>query len=254
MPREIEFVEFVQWIADRQLAACKRARRPARLEGRALPRRRGRCARRRLRRLVRAGCCLARAVVVGAPPDMLNTAGQDWGLAGYNSGRPGAAHGFSPFRDMVEASARYAGAIRLDHVMGLQRLFLVPQGLFRRAKAPTSADAARCPARRWIAQVSQALRCIVIGEDLGTVPEGFRGESAEGVGRLVVSRHAVRARVGRPFQVAGSLHVQCAGHIQHARPCGLRRLALVRRSQAEALDRDRSRRKRRCAMACPRAC
>jgi 4-alpha-glucanotransferase len=114
---------------------------------------------------------ISRELSVGAPPDLLNVAGQDWGLSGFN-GVGLAARAFEPFRAMIEASARYAGAIRLDHVMGLARLFLVPSGFSPREGAYVTmpVDALLGVA----ALESQARRCIVIGEDLGTVPEGFR--------------------------------------------------------------------------------
>ena len=69
-----------------------------------------------------------RTLAVGAPPDLLNTVGQNWGLAGF-SGVGLQASGFAPFREMLRASMRYAGAIRLDHVLGLKRLYFIPAGL-----------------------------------------------------------------------------------------------------------------------------
>src|SRR3981189_3484035 len=61
-----------------------------------------------------------RALAIGAPPDALNTAGRNWGLAGF-SGTGLQARAFQPYREMLRASMRYAGAIRLDHVLGLNR-------------------------------------------------------------------------------------------------------------------------------------
>jgi 4-alpha-glucanotransferase len=70
---------------------------------------------------------ISRQLGVGRPPDPLAPAGQDWGLAGYNAiGLE--QQDFEPFRQMLRASMRHAGAIRLDHVMGLKRLYLVPRG------------------------------------------------------------------------------------------------------------------------------
>lgn len=167
---EIEFVEFVQWTAECQLHACKQlAARLGMKVGLYLD--------------VAVGVqsdgfdawneqeAISRRLAVGAPPDALNTAGQDWGLAGFNSGGL-EAQSFLPFAEMLRASMRHAGAIRLDHVLGLKRLYLVPSG-FR----PDNGAYVQMPFEALLAAVareSAAHRCIVIGEDLGTVPEGFR--------------------------------------------------------------------------------
>jgi len=78
---------------------------------------------------------------------------------------------------MLRASMRYAGAIRLDHVLGLKRLYLVPHGF-----AANNGAYVRMPFEALLAATAQesvAHRCVVIGEDLGTVPEGFRETMAE---------------------------------------------------------------------------
>jgi 4-alpha-glucanotransferase len=110
-------------------------------------------------------------VSVGAPPDEFNRAGQDWGLAPFNP-HTLAADDFAPLRHLMAASMRHAGAIRLDHVLGLKRIFMIPHG------CPASEGAyVRFPfepSLRAIAEESNRFRCIVIGEDLGTVPDGFR--------------------------------------------------------------------------------
>jgi 4-alpha-glucanotransferase len=108
---------------------------------------------------------------VGAPPDLLNSAGQDWGLAAFN---PAAleASGFEPYRRMLQQSMRYAGAIRIDHVLGLNRLFLVPA-----EASPADGLYVRYPLAALLAVTALAsveAGCVVIGEDLGTVPKGFR--------------------------------------------------------------------------------
>ena len=77
--------------------------------------------------LILAGMLGLCRLAVGAPPDSLNTAGQNWGLAGFNAAGL-EVQSFGPFRDMLRASMRHAGAIRLDHVLGLNRLYLVPHG------------------------------------------------------------------------------------------------------------------------------
>jgi 4-alpha-glucanotransferase len=116
------------------------------------------------------------AVSVGAPPDNLNVEGQNWGLAGTN---PIALEqeAFEPFRRMLQESMRYAGAVRLDHVLGLKRLFLVPRGM-----SAAEGTYVRFPFESLLAvaaQESVADHCIIIGEDLGTVPEGFRETLAD---------------------------------------------------------------------------
>src|SRR5439155_16852809 len=74
---------------------------------------------------------ISRHLGVGAPPDPLNTAGQTWGLAGFNAAGL-ELESFAPYRDMLRASRRRTGAIRLDRVLGLKRLSLVPQGFSAR--------------------------------------------------------------------------------------------------------------------------
>jgi 4-alpha-glucanotransferase len=113
---------------------------------------------------------------IGAPPDVLNTAGQNWGLVGFN---PNAleAQGFTAFCHMLDASMRYSGAIRLDHVLGLKRLYIIPEG-----SSPVQGAYLRFPFEALLAVtilLSVRQRCIVIGEDLGTVPDHFRETLAD---------------------------------------------------------------------------
>ena len=115
-------------------------------------------------------------MAIGAPPDALNVSGQDWGLAPFNPVTLEDRQ-FEPFRCTLLASMGYAGAVRLDHVLGLKRLFLVPDGLSARQGAYI-----RCPFEALLAVTalsSVAAKCIVIGEDLGTVPEQFREALAD---------------------------------------------------------------------------
>jgi 4-alpha-glucanotransferase len=125
-----------------------------------------------------------RGLSVGAPPDQFNPAGQDWGVTAYNP-HGLTANNFEPFRQMLRAAMRYAGAVRLDHVLGLMRLYVIPHGL------PAGQGAyLRLPFAGMlgvVAEESRRHRCIVIGEDLGTVPENFRASlSAWGVWRYLV--------------------------------------------------------------------
>jgi 4-alpha-glucanotransferase len=172
---EIEFVEFVQWTADRQLgAASALAKKLGMKVGLYLD--------------VAVGVqadgfdawneqiAISRHLGVGAPPDPLNTAGQSWGLAGFNAAGL-EQQSFAPFADMLRAAMRHAGAIRLDHVLGLKRLYLVPHGF-----SPADGVYVQMPFEALLAvtaQESVASRCVVIGEDLGTVPEGFRAQMAD---------------------------------------------------------------------------
>ncbi len=119
---------------------------------------------------------LASGVGVGAPPDPLAPNGQDWGLVPYNPVALREA-GYKPFIRMLAANMRSAGALRLDHAMSLQRLYWVPNGV----KADQGAYV-RYPIDDLMALValeSRRNRCLVIGEDLGTVAEGFRERMAE---------------------------------------------------------------------------
>jgi 4-alpha-glucanotransferase len=172
---EVEFVEFVQWAADRQLRSCRDLAGQLGMKvGLYLD--------------VAVGVqsdgfdawneqtAISRHLAVGAPPDPLNLAGQNWGLAGFNAAGL-ELQSFEPYREMLRASMRYAGAIRLDHVLGLKRLYLVPHGF-----AANNGVYVQMPFEALLAATAQesvAHRCVVIGEDLGTVPEGFREKIAE---------------------------------------------------------------------------
>ncbi|MEO5732403.1 MAG: 4-alpha-glucanotransferase [Rubrivivax sp.] len=108
---------------------------------------------------------------VGSPPDLFNSQGQDWGLA-PQSPKALAERGFSPLRDSFERLTRHAGAVRIDHSMGLARLWWIPSGL-----RSSGGGYIRYPLGEMVdtlAEVSQHNSCLVVGEDLGTVPAGFR--------------------------------------------------------------------------------
>ncbi|HEX7909437.1 MAG TPA: 4-alpha-glucanotransferase [Paraburkholderia sp.] len=114
---------------------------------------------------------MLQGVSVGAPPDLFNQAGQAWGLTTF-SPRAMRTQGFSAFIDMLRAAFAHAGGVRIDHILGLRRLWLVPEGQSARHGAYL-----RYPLEdllRLIALESWRHRAIVIGEDLGTVPPGFR--------------------------------------------------------------------------------
>ena len=107
---------------------------------------------------------------VGAPPDIFSPLGQDWGLTAFSPLQMRAG-GFGAFLELLRATMRHAGGIRLDHAMGLQRLWVVPSGM-----GPAEGAYLGYPVQdllRLLALESHRHRCIVIGEDLGTLPEGF---------------------------------------------------------------------------------
>lgn len=109
-------------------------------------------------------------VSVGAPPDRLGPLGQNWGLPPMDP-HVMQARGYQPFIDMLRANMRDCGALRIDHVMSLLRLWWVPAG--------ETADKGAYVAYPVddllgiLALESHRLRCMVIGEDLGTVPEAI---------------------------------------------------------------------------------
>lgn len=113
----------------------------------------------------------AAGMSVGAPPDAFNARGQDWGLPPWRPDRL-AASGYAPYRHLLRALFRHAGALRIDHVMGLFRLWWVPQG-----QPPTEGTYVRYDAEAMLAILTlEASRAgaLVIGEDLGTVEPGVR--------------------------------------------------------------------------------
>jgi 4-alpha-glucanotransferase len=174
-PRAIEFQMFLQWIADSSFAAAQAdARRAGMRIGLISDLAIG---------MDRGGSHawarqkdLLLGLNVGAPPDAFNARGQDWGLTGF-SAQALIASGFEAFLATLRAALRHAGGVRIDHAMGLMRLWLIPDG------APP-ADGAYLSyplddLLRLVALESHRHRAIVIGEDLGTVPPEFRDRMAE---------------------------------------------------------------------------
>ena len=120
----------------------------------------------------------AEGVSLGAPPDMMNSEGQEWGLAPFSPEGLRRAD-YAPFRAMLRAATGRAGAVRIDHVLGVERAFWVPEG------GALPGAYVRQPAKILTALIRlEAARSgtVVVGEDLGTVPEGFRARmAAQGV-------------------------------------------------------------------------
>lgn len=108
---------------------------------------------------------------VGAPPDILNRQGQDWGICAF-SPEGLKRNGYRAFIEMLRANLAHAGGLRIDHVMGLRRLWLIPRGA-----RPSEGAYLNYPLDdllRLLALESVRHRAVILGEDLGTVPEGLR--------------------------------------------------------------------------------
>lgn len=166
----VEFCEYLQWQAEGQLEAAGR---------RALDRELAVGLYQDLAVGVASGGAetwawqelFAREARIGAPPDDFNLQGQDWGLAPFIPWRLREA-AYAPFIATLRANMRHAGALRIDHVMGLMRLFWVPPG-----GTPKEGTYISYPFEDLLgilALESRRDQCVVIGEDLGTVPDAVR--------------------------------------------------------------------------------
>jgi (1->4)-alpha-D-glucan 1-alpha-D-glucosylmutase len=120
---------------------------------------------------------------IGAPPDNWSALGQKWGTPPPHPRRMSET-GSAAFRRCLRANMRAAGAVRIDHAIGLMRLFWIP------AAAPATEGAfVLYPLEQLLAAIaleSQVNRCLVVGEDLGTVPEGL--QDALGAGGMLSYR------------------------------------------------------------------
>lgn len=165
---KISFHQWLQWLANQQL---QQAQESARGAGMSLglyldmavgPRRGG----------AESWCnsgVIAPGVSIGAPPDHLSPAGQNWNLAAYAPAKL-TQNRYQAFREILAASMRYSGVLRIDHVLGTNRSFWIPdngspgayiQQPFQSMLAVIAIEAERAGT-------------VVIGEDLGLVPGGFR--------------------------------------------------------------------------------
>jgi len=110
---------------------------------------------------------------IGAPPDAFNTLGQSWGVTTFSPNAL-AATGYEAFIQLLRSALQDSRGIRIDHVLGLRRLWVVPNGADARDGAYI-----RYPLTdllRLTALEAHRAGAVVLGEDLGTVPEGFREE------------------------------------------------------------------------------
>ena len=162
----VDFFMWLQWIADQQLSAAQSAGRDAGMSlGLVCDMAVG---------VSSAGAdalmlgeLFADGVSVGSPPDAFNQAGQEWGQPPIL-----ADLAYQPFRDMVRAALRHAGGIRIDHILGLFRLWWVPAGL-----GPRMGTYVRYDHEAMVGIVAlEAYRAgaLVVGEDLGTVEPWVR--------------------------------------------------------------------------------
>ena len=111
-----------------------------------------------------------KGAAVGAPPDAMNNLGQDWGLTPINP-LTLREQGYSVLISTLRSSMQYAGALRIDHILGLMRQYWVAPGM--KASEGIFISFPFDEILSIIALESQRNKCIVIGEDLGTIPAGF---------------------------------------------------------------------------------
>ena len=172
----VEFECWLQWIADEQVTAAQTA---ARESGMALG----------LMQDMAVGVHSLGAdvwwnperfavgsVAVGCPPDFYNQQGQDWGQPPFNPNYL-AKTGYGVYREMVHNMFSHAGAVRIDHVLGLFRLWWIPQGEGARGGAYVTYDYEAMIAILTIE--ASRVNGLVVGEDLGTVPDYVRTVLAE---------------------------------------------------------------------------
>ena len=168
-PQEIAFHAWAQYRADAGLAAAQRAAREAGAKiGLIADLAVGTDA------AGSASWCrpdeVLKGLELGAPPDFFNRGGQKWGITGF-SPRGLRNSGFAAFIDMLRHALRHAGGVRIDHVMGLARLWVVPSSFPSAEGAYLSMPAADL--MRLVTLESQRRQAVILGEDLGTLPQGF---------------------------------------------------------------------------------
>jgi glycogen operon protein len=166
----VQFQQFLQWLADAQFG---RSAQDARAAGLSL----GFCRDLAIGAAPDGAESWSRAgsfvdgFSIGAPPDAFSREGQNWGLPPPNPIEIEKSGG-AAFAELVRANMRHAGALRIDHVMGLARLFVIPDG-----EKPAAGAYVNYPFETLMGQLalgSQRAECVVVGEDLGTAPWGFR--------------------------------------------------------------------------------
>jgi len=190
-PQQIQFHAFCQWLIERSL---QRAQSAARSHGMAIG----------LIADLAVGADgagsqawsrqdeLLAGLNVGAPPDILNRSGQDWGICAF-SPEGLRRNGYRAFIEMLRANFAHAGGLRIDHVMGLQRLWLIPRG--GHASEGAYLHYPLDDLLRLLCLESVRHKAIVLGEDLGTVPEGLRETLAQ---RAILGMRVLQFEQDRP--------------------------------------------------------
>ncbi len=167
---EVAFHAFMQWQANRSMASAQQAARDAGMPV-------GLVADLAVGADSGGSHCWSRqaetliGLSVGAPPDLLSPQGQNWGLAAF-SPRGLVLNGFGAYLEMLRNAMRHAGGVRIDHALGLARLWVVPDGASAAHGAYISFPIDDM--LRLIALESHRHRAIVLAEDLGTIPDGFQ--------------------------------------------------------------------------------
>jgi 4-alpha-glucanotransferase len=168
-PHEVSFHAYLQYRADQELRAAQRAARDAGM-------------RIGLIADLAVGADhggsqswsyqsqVLRGLEIGAPPDEINREGQSWGITAF-SPRGLRNSGFTAFLEMLRQALRHAGGVRIDHIMGLARLWVIPIGM--RSDQGAYLKMPERDLLRLVALESQRHQAVVIGEDLGTLPDGF---------------------------------------------------------------------------------
>ncbi|MEH3046972.1 4-alpha-glucanotransferase [Sphingomonas adhaesiva] len=171
---EVAFFAFLQWLADLSLATAQRTAR----EGMAIG----------LIADVAVGMAadgshawsapdeVLRGLTIGAPPDPLGPQGQNWGITALDP-RALERGGFQPFIDTLRAAFAHAGGVRIDHALGLERLWVISEGADASQGAYLTMPGDHL--RRIVAIEAQRAGGIVIAEDLGTIPPGLRAALAD---------------------------------------------------------------------------
>lgn len=167
---EIDFFIWLQWIADNQLSAAESAAEDAGMRVGIMSDLAVGVSHESAEAWM-LGDSFARGVSVGAPPDAYNQLGQDWGQPPWRPDRLEELS-FWPFRAMVAGVLRHSGGVRIDHIMGLFRLWWVPQGML-----PTQGSYVKYPHETMVGIVmleAHRAGALVVGEDLGTVEPWVR--------------------------------------------------------------------------------